>query len=168
MEMLAGLVELLFIVNIAWLVVGLPVWFVLAVVTFVGNRRSIALNQAGDVSAPEGSPAASKSGRPARIIALAVLGLTVFIVAMFAVTSTWGDEGSGMTVVFWSACVLVISWDVLSAVLSVLLVAVMRDIFTDKRVAGRDTVAAYVVIALSHGGVLGLVFALGLLRNLVP
>jgi hypothetical protein len=168
MELLAGFAELLFLLNMLWIAIGVPLWLVLGAVTYLGGRKWRA--EPADAIREAGASAndVTRLGRPALVIALAIVALIAVIAGVISIVSGHGDQSSILGLLLRMAVTAVLAVDVLSAALAIVLVAIARDVVTGRRSAGRETMAAYITITATYAVLLGSAFLYGLYNNLVP
>ena len=155
MELAAGIGEQLFVLNLFWIVISLPLWAGLGVATYLGDRRS--RHEASGVGCDPGdrSGGTTRLGRTAMILALGTVALIMVLVAVFSVLSTQGDQSAILPPLLWAVVALLFAADATSIGLAVVLVAVMREVVTERRVAGRETLIAYLTISATSAVVLG-------------
>lgn len=166
MEYLAGLGELMFLLNMVWIVVGVPMWMILAAITLLGSRRSRAHASRASLGAAPSTPETSRLGRPAMVISVAVVAAVVLFAAVFAATVRSSDQGATSMASLAMSLAALLMVDVLSAALFAVSVALMRDVLTERRVAGRDAAVAYVVTLATYAVGVGVTLSGGVLEML--
>ena len=155
MELAAGIGEQLFVLNLFWIVISLPLWAGLGVATYLGDRRS--RHEASGVGCDPGdrSGGTTRLGRTAMVLALGTVALIVVFFAVFSVLSTQGDQSAILLPLLLAVLALLLLADAMSIGLAVVLVAVMRDVAAERRVAGRETLIAYLTITAASAVLLG-------------
>jgi len=168
MEVLAGLLELLYLLTLLWVATSVPLWATLGAITYFGSRRSRSIaNAPAEGGGPRASAETTRLARPAMAMAFVVVAQMLLTIAVFAAAVTLGVADS-VDWLFWAAVVMVMVADVAGVALTVLLVAVMRDVLTEKRAAGRETLVAYTVVGSMYAAMLGAGLAVGVYSHLVP
>lgn len=161
MELVAGIGELLFLLNMAWIAISLPLWLVLAAVTYVGHRRSRGGRGSGWSAA-----ARTRLGRPAMVTALVLVALIALSSVTFSI-ALGQEEGALLEPLLWVIIGCVLCADALSMALTVVFVAIVRDVFTERCVAGWDTAVAYVMVSATGAVLVGAALLSGLSRGIV-
>jgi hypothetical protein len=164
MEVLAALMEFIFVADTAWIAVGVPVLLVLGGLTIAGTVLARRAASRGTPDAGGSAHEATALARPARILALAVIALGA-VLGMSALTAVVvaAPEGVWMTVFVWVMVAGMVALNALIAALVIVLGVIAREVLGKRRVAGRDTWFAYALVAAAHSGVLVLAAAAGVL-----
>ena len=145
---------------LAGALLGPIVWIVLGLMTYAANTHSRNLAHEGVPDVADAAPPVSRSARPAKIVALTIAGLLCLIAASIAVSflvllaDPWA-EALGYAVLGMYAVEFA-----LVAALVILLIAVLRDVSSGHRLAGRDAGVAYGAIATLHAVQIGALVAL--------
>lgn len=168
MEVIGGLVEVLYLLTLLWVATSVPLWVTLGAITWFGSRRSRSIaNVPGEGDERSASPETARLARPAMVMAFVVVAVTLLVIALLAASVTLGEEGS-LGWLFWAAVAMVVAADVAGVALTGLFVAVMRDVLTEKRAAGRETLVAYTVVGAAYAATLAAGLAVGVYSNLIP
>jgi hypothetical protein len=123
-----------------WLALSVPLWLVLGALTYLGDRRSRSARSATRTDGAGPAPAVTPFARPAMALAFAIAGL----VGLYFPVGSLLPNGVGM----WVFAGFALSIDVMCAALVLCLVAVVRDVFRRRRLAGEETARAYIAITI--------------------
>lgn len=167
MELIAGYGELLVLLNMACVVIALPLWLGLGVATFVSGSRSRA-EWSGTGGGVERAPRqATRLGRPAMIVAFALVGMAGFLRAMIAIAAGQGEFSPILEPLLWVMVGSLALADALGLGLMALLVSILRDVTTERRRIDRGTVVAYATIAAASAVVVGYALVSGAFRRIL-
>lgn len=167
-EVVAMLMESMFLADIAWIGVGVPVLLVLSALTFAGTVRSrrAALREASEPGV--GTPPTTPLARPARVLAvsLVALGAALGALAFISVMLT-APEGALGTLLGLMMVAGMVALSLLIAAFVIVLGVIARQVFTKRFAAGRDTRSAYILMATAHAGLLVLALTAGVFIKMV-
>ncbi len=143
---LFGLVEGSALFAVAMALAGIPLWLVMAAITYGVDKRSKRLARRGLPASEAVGPRATRFGPPAKVAALALVGLPVLLAAFSAVEWLFLRRVQLPEAAGWVLALSCGLGVILVLALGVVMVAIVIDMLAAHRIAGRDTKIAYCIV----------------------